>query len=28
NGFTQFKVHNSKERTYYMTSNEAYVYVK
>ncbi|MHB0803635.1 N-acetylmuramoyl-L-alanine amidase, partial [Bacillus thuringiensis] len=28
NGFTQFKVHNSKGRTYYMTSNEAYVYVK
>ncbi|MEI4618356.1 MULTISPECIES: N-acetylmuramoyl-L-alanine amidase [Bacillus cereus group] len=27
-GFTQFKVHNSKGRTYYMTSNEAYVYVK
>ncbi|HDT6576955.1 TPA: N-acetylmuramoyl-L-alanine amidase [Bacillus cereus] len=28
NGFTQFKVHNSKGRTYYMTANEAYVYVK
>ncbi|MEW4153378.1 N-acetylmuramoyl-L-alanine amidase [Bacillus thuringiensis] len=27
-GFTQFKVHNSKGRTYYMTSNKAYVYVK
>ncbi|WP_428994077.1 N-acetylmuramoyl-L-alanine amidase [Bacillus cereus] len=27
-GFTQFKVHNSKGRTYYMTASEAYVYVK
>ncbi|GAB6517491.1 N-acetylmuramoyl-L-alanine amidase [Bacillus cereus] len=27
-GFTQFKVHNSKGRTYYMTSSEAFVYVK
>ncbi|PEN94200.1 N-acetylmuramoyl-L-alanine amidase [Bacillus cereus] len=27
-GFTQFKVHNSKGRTYYVTSNKAYVYVK
>ncbi|MCQ6288600.1 SH3 domain-containing protein, partial [Bacillus cereus] len=28
NGSPQFKVHNSKGRTYYMTSSEAYVYVK
>ncbi|ANS52509.1 N-acetylmuramoyl-L-alanine amidase [Bacillus thuringiensis] len=27
-GFTQLKVHNSKGRTYYMTSSEAFVYVK
>ncbi|WP_141531169.1 N-acetylmuramoyl-L-alanine amidase, partial [Bacillus thuringiensis] len=27
-GFTQFKVHNSKGRTYYITSSEAFVYVK
>lgn len=27
-GFTQFKVHNSKGRTYYMTSSETFVYVK
>ncbi|MEI4680222.1 N-acetylmuramoyl-L-alanine amidase, partial [Bacillus cereus] len=27
-GSLQYKVHNSKGRTYYMTSNEAYVYVK
>ncbi|MGH0792048.1 N-acetylmuramoyl-L-alanine amidase [Bacillus cereus] len=28
NGFTQFKVHNSKGRTYYMTVSEVFVYVK
>ncbi|MDA2638438.1 N-acetylmuramoyl-L-alanine amidase [Bacillus cereus] len=27
-GFTQFKVHNSKGHTYYMTTSEVYVYVK
>ncbi|MEX5523475.1 N-acetylmuramoyl-L-alanine amidase, partial [Bacillus cereus] len=27
-GFTKFKVHNSKGRIYYITSCEAYVYVK
>ncbi|MEI4617357.1 peptidoglycan recognition family protein [Bacillus cereus] len=27
-GFTQFKVHNSKGRAYYMTASEAFVYVK
>ncbi|PGC82995.1 N-acetylmuramoyl-L-alanine amidase [Bacillus toyonensis] len=27
-GSPQFRVHNSKGRTYYVTSNEAYVYVK
>ena len=27
-GFTQFKVHNSKGRTYYVTTNEMYVFVK
>ncbi|MDF9623646.1 N-acetylmuramoyl-L-alanine amidase [Bacillus cereus] len=27
-GFTQFKVHNSKGHTYYMTASEAFVYVK
>ncbi|WP_144519049.1 N-acetylmuramoyl-L-alanine amidase, partial [Bacillus thuringiensis] len=27
-GSPQFKVHNSKGRTYYMTSSEAFVYVK
>ncbi|WP_428994090.1 N-acetylmuramoyl-L-alanine amidase [Bacillus cereus] len=27
-GFTQFKVHNSKGRTYYVTTNEGCVYVK
>ncbi|WP_141531060.1 N-acetylmuramoyl-L-alanine amidase, partial [Bacillus thuringiensis] len=28
NGSPQFKVHNSKGRTYYMTSSDAFVYVK
>ncbi|MGG3523075.1 N-acetylmuramoyl-L-alanine amidase [Bacillus pseudomycoides] len=28
NGSTQYKVHNSKGKTYYVTANEAYVYVK
>ncbi|MGQ7072253.1 hypothetical protein ACUN90_09505, partial [Escherichia sp. SP-MK2] len=28
NGYPQYKVHNSKGHTYYVTSNEAYVYVK
>ncbi|PFB35242.1 N-acetylmuramoyl-L-alanine amidase, partial [Bacillus thuringiensis] len=28
NGSPQFKVHNSKGRTYYMTTSEVYVYVK
>ncbi|WP_371398641.1 N-acetylmuramoyl-L-alanine amidase [Bacillus pseudomycoides] len=28
NGSPQYKVHNSKGKTYYVTSNEAYVYVK
>ncbi|WJE54333.1 N-acetylmuramoyl-L-alanine amidase [Bacillus cereus] len=28
NGSTQYKVHNSKGKTYYVTSNETYVYVK
>ncbi|PKJ52258.1 N-acetylmuramoyl-L-alanine amidase [Bacillus sp. SN10] len=28
NGYTQYKVHNSKGKTYYITTNEAYVYVK
>ncbi|MED4654613.1 N-acetylmuramoyl-L-alanine amidase [Bacillus pseudomycoides] len=28
NGSTQYKVHNSKCKTYYITANEAYVYVK
>ncbi|WP_367899816.1 N-acetylmuramoyl-L-alanine amidase [Bacillus pseudomycoides] len=28
NGSLQYKVHNSKGKTYYVTSNEAYVYVK
>ncbi|MEI4618247.1 N-acetylmuramoyl-L-alanine amidase [Bacillus cereus] len=28
NGSPQFKVHNSKGRTYYMTASEAFVYVK
>ncbi|PHB16457.1 N-acetylmuramoyl-L-alanine amidase [Bacillus pseudomycoides] len=28
NGSTQYKVHNSKGKTYYITANEAYVYVK
>ncbi|PJN63282.1 hypothetical protein BAWEI_22650 [Bacillus mycoides] len=28
NGFSQYKVHNSKMKTYYVTVNEAYVYVK
>lgn len=27
-GSSQFKVHNSKERTYYMTASKVYVYVK
>ena len=27
-GFTQFKVHNSKGRTYYVTTNEMYVFCK
>ncbi|PGT74072.1 N-acetylmuramoyl-L-alanine amidase [Bacillus cereus] len=28
NGSLQYKVHNSKGKTYYVTANEAYVYVK
>ncbi|HDR7529957.1 N-acetylmuramoyl-L-alanine amidase [Bacillus cereus] len=28
NGFPQYKVHNSKGKTYYITASEAYVYVK
>ncbi|MED3090159.1 N-acetylmuramoyl-L-alanine amidase [Bacillus toyonensis] len=28
NGSQQYKVHNSKGKTYYITANEAYVYVK
>nr|WLE91013.1 hypothetical protein GGBNIMDK_00044 [Bacillus cereus] len=28
NGSPQFKVHNCKGRTYYMTASEAFVYVK
>ncbi|PHA49427.1 N-acetylmuramoyl-L-alanine amidase [Bacillus pseudomycoides] len=28
NGSPQYKVHNSKGKTYYITANEAYVYVK
>lgn len=28
NGSTQYKVHNSKGKTYYVTANAAYVYVK
>ncbi|EEM02449.1 N-acetylmuramoyl-L-alanine amidase [Bacillus pseudomycoides] len=28
NGSQQYKVHNSKGKTYYVTANEAYVYVK
>jgi len=28
NGSSQYKVHNSKGKTYYVTANEAYVYVK
>ncbi|MDA2242098.1 N-acetylmuramoyl-L-alanine amidase, partial [Bacillus cereus group sp. Bc222] len=28
NGYPQYKVHNSKGKTYYITANEAYVYVK
>ncbi|SEA13873.1 hypothetical protein SAMN04488146_1011326 [Bacillus nitratireducens] len=28
NGSLQYKVHNSKGKTYYVTVNEAYVYVK
>ncbi|MBG9510507.1 N-acetylmuramoyl-L-alanine amidase [Bacillus thuringiensis] len=28
NGFPQYRVHNSKGRTYYVTANAAYVYVK
>ncbi|PEK03970.1 N-acetylmuramoyl-L-alanine amidase [Bacillus toyonensis] len=28
NGSPQYKVHNSKGTTYYVTANEAYVYVK
>ncbi|QWI47271.1 N-acetylmuramoyl-L-alanine amidase (plasmid) [Bacillus mycoides] len=27
NGLPQYKVHNSKGKTYYVTANEAYVYV-
>ncbi|WP_179865233.1 hypothetical protein [Bacillus toyonensis] len=26
-GSTQYKVHNSKAKTYYVTANEAFVYV-
>ncbi|PFT93517.1 N-acetylmuramoyl-L-alanine amidase, partial [Bacillus thuringiensis] len=28
NGSPQYKVHNSKGKTYYVTANVAYVYVK
>ncbi|EJQ55115.1 hypothetical protein IEU_05569 [Bacillus mycoides] len=28
NGSSQYKVHNSKGKAYYVTANEAYVYVK
>ncbi|SFQ54765.1 hypothetical protein SAMN04487920_102116 [Bacillus mycoides] len=28
NGSSQYKVHNSKGKIYYVTANEAYVYVK
>lgn len=28
NGSPQYKVHNSKSKTYYVTANEAYVYVE
>ncbi|CAM3819449.1 N-acetylmuramoyl-L-alanine amidase [Bacillus paramycoides] len=28
NGSSQYKVHNSKGKTYYVTTNEAYVYVR
>ncbi|EOP40020.1 hypothetical protein IKI_02865 [Bacillus toyonensis] len=28
NGSSQYKVYNSKGKTYYITTNEAYVYVK
>ncbi|MCU5497591.1 hypothetical protein COF76_08205 [Bacillus wiedmannii] len=28
NGSPQYKVHNNKEKAYYVTANEAYVYVK
>lgn len=28
NGFSQYRVHNSKGKTYYVTANAAYVYVK
>lgn len=28
NGSSQYKVHNSNGKTYYVTENEAYVYVK
>ncbi|MED1115883.1 N-acetylmuramoyl-L-alanine amidase [Bacillus paramycoides] len=28
NGLSQYKVHNSKGKTYYVTANEAYVYVR
>ncbi|PEE81744.1 N-acetylmuramoyl-L-alanine amidase [Bacillus toyonensis] len=28
NGSLQYKVHNSKGKTYYVTANEAYVYVR
>ncbi len=28
NGSLQYKVHNSKGKIYYITANEAYVYVK
>ncbi|MED3480488.1 N-acetylmuramoyl-L-alanine amidase, partial [Bacillus thuringiensis] len=28
NGSSQYKVHNSKGKTYYVTANEAYVYVR
>lgn len=27
-GSAQYKIHNSKEKTYYVTANEAFVYVK
>lgn len=28
NGLSQYKVHNTKGKTYYVIANEAYVYVK